>query len=93
MAAAPIGDAAWQDFMAASVTPRFPAGLTVLDAHGQWRRRGTGRMISEPSTVIVIATDRSAETLARLEAIRDEYRGRFRQESVGLVMTANCASF
>jgi len=92
-ASASIGDAEWQDFLATSVTPRFPAGLTVLEAHGQWRQRGTGRVISEPSTIIEIATDRSAGTLARLDAIRADYRAKFHQESVGLVVAASCASF
>ena len=30
-------DAAWDAFLADTVTPRFPDGLTVLDARGQWR--------------------------------------------------------
>ena len=93
VAEAPIGDAEWRDFLATSVTPRFPAGLTVLEASGQWRQRSTGRVIFEPSTIIEIATDRSANTLARLEAIRSEYRSRFHQEAVGLVVGQSCASF
>ena len=32
-----VDDAAWDAFLGETVTPRFPDGLTVLDAHGQWR--------------------------------------------------------
>ena len=32
-----VDDAAWVSFLEDTVTPRFPDGLTVLDAQGQWR--------------------------------------------------------
>ena len=88
-----VDDAAWQDFLARSVTPRFPDGLTVLNGGGQWRQRTTGKIISEPSTVVEIVTDESPEAFRRLDAIRAEYRQRFNQESVGLVVNESCASF
>ena len=88
-----IDDAAWRDFLARSVTPRFPDGLTVLEGSGQWRQHSTGMIVSEPSTVVEIVTEGSAETLRRLDAIRAEYRDRFAQELVGLVVNQSCASF
>ena len=90
---ASISDAVWTSFLADTVTPRFPDGLTVLEAAGQWRQRSSGRIISEHSTIIEIATDRSPETIAKFEAIRTEYKRRFQQESVGLVINESCASF
>lgn len=88
-----VTDAQWQDFLAGSVTPRFPDGLTVLDGRGQWRQRDSGRIVGEPSTVVVIVTDDSPVTRERLDAIRREYRALFQQESVGLVTNPACASF
>lgn len=88
-----IDDESWRDFLAHSVAPRFPDGLTVLEGYGQWRQRATGRIISEPSTVVEIVTDATPETYRRLDAIRAEYRQRFDQESVGLVVNESCASF
>jgi hypothetical protein len=88
-----IGDAAWRDFLSAAITPRFPDGLTIVEASGQWRQRATSRIVAEPSTVVEIATDAGSATLAKLEAIRAEYRARFGQESVGLVTSRSCASF
>ena len=84
---------AWRDFLAGAVTPRFPSGFTVFDGDGQWRQPATGRILSEPSTVIVVVAEPGAATLAALEAIRADYRQRFAQDSVGLVLTESCASF
>lgn len=88
-----IDATAWRNFLAESVTPRFPDGLTVIEASGQWRQRSTGRIISEASTIVEIVTDDAPATLAKLEAIRADYRKRFSQESVGLVTNRACASW
>jgi hypothetical protein len=88
-----IDDAAWRDFLAQEVTPRFPDGLTVLDANGQWRQRESGRIISERSTIVVIVTDPTPKAEESLQAIRAAYQSRFSQESVGLVTEPDCASF
>lgn len=86
-------EAAWRDFLAAVVAPRFSSGFTVLDGTGQWRQRATGRVVSERSTMLEIVAEQNAATLAALETIRTAYRERFSQESVGLVLTESCASF
>src|SRR5262249_10328363 len=37
-----VGEAEWRTFLDQEVTPRFPDGLSVIDAYGQYRnRRGT----------------------------------------------------
>jgi hypothetical protein len=55
-----VAETEWQDFLATSVTPRFPGGLTVLDGHGQWFEQKSHQVITEVSTVveIVIPADR-----------------------------------
>ncbi len=88
-----IGDVEWRRFLAEVVTPRFPDGLTVLDGTGQWRQRSSGRVVSEPSTVVMIVTDSAPATLASIEVIRADYRRWFDQESVGLVVNEACAAF
>lgn len=90
---AKIDDAAWNAFLAESVTPRFPSGLTVIEARGQWRQRATGRVISQPSSVVVIVTDGSKADYEKFEAIRADYKTRFAQESVGLVSSRSCAAW
>src|ERR1700720_3080757 len=32
-----VSEAAWRSFLDAEVTPRFPAGLSVVDVYGQWQ--------------------------------------------------------
>lgn len=88
-----VDAAAWQEFLGGVVTPRFPAGLTVLEGTGQWQQRATGRVVSENSTIVLIVTEPSAENWRKFGEIREEYRKRFSQESVGLVVNQSCASW
>ena len=76
-----IADAEWEKFVQTAVTPRFPAGLTVLEATGQWQGRDKtiGR---EPSRVIEIIHDGSREASRQVAEIASEYKTRYRQESV-----------
>ncbi len=87
-----ISNASWQDFLATTVTPAFPDGLTVLSGNGQWRN-AKGTIGREPSTVVMIIAPKADDLLTRLEAIRTAYKQKFHQESVGLVMQQVCASF
>jgi hypothetical protein len=87
-----ITTAEWQDYLAKSVTPRFPDGLTVLDGSGQWLGR-SGTITREPSTLVLIATPPRADLRARLDAVRHAYRTQFGQESVGLIITDACVMF
>lgn len=86
-----VSEADWQRFLDDEVTPRFPDGLTVQDAFGQWK--GEGGIVREPSKRLVLVMSGSAGHGARLEAIRTAYRLRFRQESVLRVETPVCSSF
>ena len=87
-----VTPAQWQRFLDTHITPRFPQGLTVLDGAGQWRG-DDGRLVREASKVVLIAPGPASAPVGRLQAIRDEYRAEFAQESVGLVLTSGCASF
>ncbi|KAB8122364.1 DUF3574 domain-containing protein [Komagataeibacter medellinensis] len=83
----------WNAFMREVVTPRFPAGLTVLRGDGQWQNRTSGQIGREPSRIVWIVTPPAPDLQTRLETIRQTYRTRFAQQSVGLVVTASCAAF
>lgn len=89
--AAHVGPKAWTRFLASVVTPRFPDGLTSLDATGQWR--GPAGLVREPSRVLVILYDPDASSDTRIEAIRRIYMARYRQTSVLRVDSAGCVSF
>jgi hypothetical protein len=88
-----VADAAWDDFLAATVTPRFPDGLTVMDGTGQWLNPQTRQIAHERTKILVIATERSPATLRKIDEIRNAYKSRFHQLSVGLVLSEGCADF
>ena len=76
-----VSDEEWRAFIEMEVTPRFPDGLTVLTAYGQWRGR-SGEIARETSRVLVIWYRRGADSEADIEAIRHAYKAQFSQESV-----------
>ena len=86
-----IDDAAWADFLEDTVTPRFPDGLTVLDAQGQWRG-SEGVILKERSKLLIVAP-RGEDELRLTKMVSDEYKRRFDQESVLLVAEDVCVSF
>jgi uncharacterized protein DUF3574 len=88
-----VSDAAWDRFLAAEVTPRFPDGLTTYDARGQWRNPQTKKISSERSKVVMIAMPPADDSQTRLSAIIEAYKTRFKQQSVGLILRPSCVSF
>lgn len=90
-----VSDSDWRAFLDEEATPRFPDGLTVADAAGQWKDSDTGATVREPSkilTLVITDPDRT-EPLKRLGAVAEAYKARFRQQSVGTLLTAACGSF
>jgi hypothetical protein len=82
----------WRAFLDDVVTPRFPQGLTVCDAYGQWSGDGV-RVKKESSKLLILIHDEGAAQEAAVEEIRAEYKKRFQQESVLRVDTPVKASF
>lgn len=87
-----ISDADWASFLDAEVTPRFPAGLTVLSAYGQWRG-DTDALTKEASRVLLVWYASGPDSEHKIEAIRTAYRERFGQDSVMRVDGRSCVSF
>ena len=88
-----VSEAAWRRFLAAQVAPRFPDGLTVFDTTGQWRDTDTGRVVREPSKVVTVVLRDRERDKARIDAIAEAYKRRFRQQAVGVVVRPACVSF
>lgn len=86
-----VSDRAFADFLAAEVTPRFPDGLTVIDARGQWR--DAGALLREPGKLVLLVFDDDAQKRADLAAIAEAYKRKFRQQSVLTSVRAGCVSF
>ena len=87
-----VSEAAWRAFLADEVTPRFPDGLTVLDAAGQWRE-GSGAIARERTKLLLILAEAGADAMRRTDEIAAAYKCAFRQSSVLRVVTPACASF
>ena len=88
-----VSDAQWQAFLADTVTPRFPDGLTVVEGAGQWRAPATRAIVAERSKVLLLVVADTPGVREALEDTRAAYRARFGQESVGLVTSIACAAF
>jgi len=88
-----VSNAAWQRFLAHEVTPRFPDGLTVMNAFGQWHDPKTGRIVREPSKVVMIVLPGKADDQARLDAVVAAYKQQFHQQSVGVIVQPACTAF
>lgn len=88
-----VSEAAWRRFLDREVTPRFPDGLTVVNAVGQWRDRSTGRIVREPSKMLMIVLPGNADDHARLDAVVAAYKRQFQQQSVGIIVQPACAAF
>lgn len=73
----------WARFLADEVTPRFPAGFTVVEALGQYQGDDK-KIVKEKSRMLVLLypkKDRKANN-PKIEAIREAYKKTFQQESV-----------
>jgi Protein of unknown function (DUF3574) len=88
-----VGEAAWSRFLAREITPRFPDGLTVLAAAGQWRDPGGRGAVRESSKMVIIVTADNAAARERIATIIAAYKQQFRQRSVGVISQSVCAAF
>jgi uncharacterized protein DUF3574 len=88
-----VSETAWARFVAREMTPRFPDGLTITDAIGQWRDTARGTIVREPSKRVEIVLPGSDDDEARLDAIAKAYKAEFHQQSVGVMVRPTCVAF
>ncbi len=87
-----VSEEAWDEFLADAVTPRFPAGLTVMDGRGQWQAEA-GAVQKERTKILYILAGAGDGEVALLDEISEEYKRRFEQESVLLTSDTTCVAF
>ncbi len=89
-----VTEAEWHAFLADTVTPAFPDGLTTLDGYGQWRNP-QGVILSEAAKVLVLVLPGQdlVQARARLRPVEEAWKTRFRQQSVLTVFRAACVGF
>jgi hypothetical protein len=88
-----ISEEDFKAFVDASVTPRFPDGLTLLTGSGQFRDASGTIVVEGSKLLILLVPRRDAQANAKVEAIRTDYRHQFQQESVLRADAASCVSF
>jgi len=88
-----VSEAQWRAVLAREVTPRFPDGLTVFEAAGQWRDDKTKALVRERSKIVRILLPADAAADEKIEAIAAAYIKRFKQDSVGIVRRPACVHF
>ena len=83
----------WQAFLQDTVTQRFPDGLTVVDAYGQWLDTANGRLYQESTKVlnVLVPVDATDVGLDAARAISERYKERFDQEAVFRTALPACA--
>ena len=84
-----VGPDDWAGFLAESVSPRFPEGLTAWQASGQWRS-AAGELVREPSYVLSLVRPPGAAADSAIRELVAEYKARFRQEAVLRVTSRVC---
>jgi hypothetical protein len=87
-----VRDPEWKAFLDGVVTPHFPAGLTVVDAAGQWQGR-SGAVESEQAKVVTVLHAGDEVAGRAIEEIIAEYKRRFGQEAVLRERTPACVRF
>ena len=80
---------AWTQFLSEIVTPRFPDGLSVWQASGQWRS-ASGQIIHEPSYVLSLIHPDDPVRNTAVQDIILSYKTRFQQEAVLRVNSSTC---
>ena len=78
-----ITDEDFRLFIDEYVTPRFPQGLTFVEARGQWREEDASLTRERTKILILLYLKKDRRSAgAKIEEIRTEYKRRFAQNSV-----------
>lgn len=87
-----VSEAQWQKFLSTTVTPAFPAGLTVVQARGQWLGND-GKLVHESSRILELVHTDSPKDSDALAQIISIYKASFQQDAVMRVRTPVDACF
>ena len=86
-----VSELEWQIFLRDEVTARFPNGMTVWDAEGQWR--GTkGEIAHERTKVLLLVHPDTPAARTSVQSVIERYRKGFDQESVLWETARVCAA-
>ena len=86
-----VSELEWQMFLRDDVTARFPQGLTVWEAEGQWKQ-SDGTVGHERSKVLLLVHPDTAAARESVQTLIARYRTTFDQESVLWETARVCAA-
>ena len=89
-----VKDDEWRSFLADTVTPHFPDGLTVLDARGQWLDTADERLYRESTRVlnVLVPAGGMENSIAAVRDMSDIYKAQFDQQAVFYTTLPACAA-
>jgi hypothetical protein len=89
-----VSEEEWQVFLADAVTLKFPDGLTVLDARGQWFDTEEGRLYQESTKLlnVLVPVDATESSVGTVRGLSDIYKDRFDQQAVFHTSLPACAA-
>ena len=89
-----ITDDIWRTFAAEVLTEHFPAGMTVLDSYGEWRR-GDGTHYGEPTKVVIhlASMEHDSTAVSAVQTVIAEAKRRFGYQSVLWERSLACVAF
>ncbi len=88
-----VSESAWREFLDKEVTPRFPAGLSVMDVYGQWQGKQEKAPERIRSKELIIDYPPTAANAAKIEAIRAAWKQKTGDQSVMKVTQPADVSF
>jgi hypothetical protein len=88
-----IAEMRWLGFLDRDVTPRFPDGLTVVDAYGQWRGRPSEQPSRLRSKILIILCEDTRANRDSIDAIRTAFKAETHDRSVLLATQRVDVSF
>jgi hypothetical protein len=92
-AAKGVTEAGWREFLDKEVTPRFPAGLSVVDVYGQWQGERETAPERIRSKELIVDYPATAANAAKIEAIRVAWKKKTGDQSVMKVTLPASVSF
>jgi hypothetical protein len=86
-----VSEQEFRRFISREVSPRFPDGLTVMNANGRWAPPA-GSAIGDRPKLVMIVLHGAADDQAKLAEIRAAYLAQYHQQSVLLPTGPGCVS-
>jgi Protein of unknown function (DUF3574) len=88
-----ISEQEWRAFLDKEVTPRFPAGLSVVNVYGQWQGKREKSPERLRTKMLIIDYPDTAENRAKIDAIRSAWKQKTGDQSVMRVTEPADVSF